>query len=191
MATRASKQKASVFQIKVTLLDVEPLVWRRLLVPADIKLGQLHFVVNEAMGWTCSHLHSFVVGERVFGDPRLDEDRELGFEDERKVKLDGLVQEGQTLRYDYDFGDGWQHEILIEKHAKPDTRADYPLCIAGARACPPEDCGGVPGYEGLLRALADSDDEEHDECLTWVGGCFDPEGFDVNRTNEALRVLKR
>jgi hypothetical protein len=125
---------------------VEPAIWRRLLVSADITLGKLHFVLNEAMGWTCSHLHSFALRDRSFGDPRLDADRELGFEDERKVKLESLVGEKQSLRYDYDPGEGWEHDVLVEQRVEADERLCYPLCTGGARACPPEDCGGVPGY---------------------------------------------
>lgn len=191
MATRKRDKNAAVFQIKVTLLEVEPPVWRRLLVPADTTLGKLHFVVNEAMGWKCSHLHSFALRDRTFGDPLLDPEGELDFEDERKVKLDALVQAGQALAYEYDFGDSWSHELQIEERLGADPRLSYPLCIGGARACPPEDCGGTRGYERLLRALADEDDPEHDDLLRWMGGFFEPEGFDVNRTNEALRALKR
>jgi hypothetical protein len=191
MVKRVRKSTASVFQLRVTLNHVNPTIWRRLLVPADIKLGKLHFVLNEAMGWTCSHLHSFALRDRRFGDPELDADSELGFEDERKVKLESLVGEKQSLRYDYDFGDSWEHEVLVEKRLEADGRLFYPLCTDGARACPPEDCGGVPGYERLVAALADSDDAEHDELLTWVGGHFDPEGFDINRTNQALHAIAR
>jgi hypothetical protein len=191
MVKRVRKSTASVFQLRVTLKHAEPAIWRRLLVPADITLGKLHFVLNEVMGWTCSHLHSFALRDRRFGDPGLDADSELGFEDERKVKLESLVGEKQSLRYDYDFGDSWEHEVLVEKRLEVDERLCYPLCTGGARACPPEDCGGVPGYESLVAALADSDDDEHDELLTWVGGHFDPEGFDVNRTNQALHAIAR
>jgi hypothetical protein len=191
MVKRIRKSTASVFQLRVALNQVEPAIWRRLIVPADITLGKLHLVLNEVMGWTCSHLHSFVLRDRSFGDPRLDADRELGFEDERKVKLESLVGEKQSLRYDYDFGDSWTHEVLVEKRLEADERVCYPLCIGGARACPPEDCGGVPGYARLVAALADSDNAEHNELLTWVGGHFDPEGFDVNRTNQALHAVAR
>jgi hypothetical protein len=191
MVKRVRKSTASVFQLLVTLDQVEPTIWRRLLVPTDITLGKLHFVLNEVMGWTCSHLHSFGLRDRRFGDPRLDPDRELGFEDERKVKLESLVGEKQSLRYDYDLGDSWEHEVLVEKRLEVDERLCYPLCIGGARACPPEDCGGVPGYARLVAALTDSDDAEHDELLTWVGGHFDPEGFDANRTNQALHAIAR
>lgn len=189
--TRTRKGSGSVFQLKVTLNEVEPLIWRRLLVPADLSLGALHFVLNEAMGWTNSHLHSFTLRDRTFGDPRLDEDDELGFEDERKVKLENLVGERQTLRYEYDFGESWEHEVLVEKQLEADPRLSYPLCIGGARACPPEDCGGVAGYASLVDGLADPAASEHDDLLTWVGGHFDPEAFDCNRTNQARRAITR
>lgn len=152
-------------------------------------LGTLHFVLNEVMGWTNSHLHAFALRDRTFGDPGLDPGGELGHEDERKVKLDSLVGEKQSLRYEYDFGDSWEHDVLVEKRLEADARLYYPLCIGGERACPPEDCGGPPGYAGLVVALADSNNAEHDEILTWVGGHFDAEGFDVNRTNQALRHI--
>jgi hypothetical protein len=189
MVNRTQKPRASVFQLKITLAHVEPPIWRRLLVPADITLGTLHLVLNEVMGWTDSHLHSFSLRDRTFGDPSLDPDRELDYEDERKVTLDSLVREKQSLRYEYDFGDSWDHKVLVEKRFDADDRVYYPLCIGGERACPPEDCGGAPGYANLIAALADSKDAEHDELLAWVGGYFDPEGFDVNRTNEALRDI--
>jgi hypothetical protein len=189
MAKRIQKRTASILQLKITLDHVEPAIWRRLLVPSDITLGTLHFVLNEAMGWTNSHLHAFALRDRTFGDPGLDPDGELGHEDERKVMLDRLVAEKQSLRYEYDFGDSWEHEVLVEKRLEVDARFHYPLCIGGERACPPEDCGGPPGYAGLVVALADANSAEHDELRTWVGGHFDPEGFDVNRTNQALRHM--
>jgi hypothetical protein len=191
MATRKPAKASSVFQLKITLVGIKPAIWRRILVPTNITLGKLHFVVNEAMGWTCSHLHSFAVGDSTFGDPRLDASGELGYEDERKVRLDAVVLVGHAFGYEYDFGDGWVHEIQVEKQLNADSRLTYPLCIGGARACPPEDCGGPPGYQGLVQTLADKHSAEHDELLTWVGGQFDPEGFDTNRTNVALRAQKR
>jgi hypothetical protein len=180
------KREASVLALKISLTDVEPSIWRRLLVPTDISLGRLHLIVNEAMGWTNSHLHSFTVGDRTFGDPELDPDGEVNFEDERKVKLSALLGEGRSIAYEYDFGYGWEHDILVEKRLDADARLSYPLCVGGARACPPEDCGGVSGYEALLAVLLDEDHHEHDDTLTWVGGHFDPASFDVNRTNRAL-----
>lgn len=190
MPRRLIKVPSSVFKLKVTLRHIEPAVWRGLLVPADIVLPRLHLVLNEAMGWTNSHLHMFKLRDRKFGDTRAPDAGELQIEDERKVTLDALLGPGQKLAYDYDFGDGWRHEVLVEKQHDVDERVTYPLCIGGARACPPEDCGGPPGYEQLLAALIDEDHEEHDRLLTWIGGHFDPEGFDVNRTNFALRSPK-
>jgi hypothetical protein len=185
------KRSAPIFQLKVTLLHIEPPVWRRLLIPSDISLAKLHFAINEAMGWTCSHLHSFTFADRTFGDPELDPDGELDFEDERKVKLSALADQGSSIAYEYDFGDGWEHEIMIEASIEADPRLRLPLCVGGARACPPEDCGGVPGYERLREVLLDGRHPEFDETLTWVGGFYDPEGFDSNRTNQALRALPR
>jgi hypothetical protein len=183
MAPRIRKAKPSVFQLHIALLELEGApVWRRVLVPSDIRLGELHLVLNEAMGWTHSHLHQFVVGKRTFGDPDTDEDGV--FEDEGGVRLDELVGVKDRFIYEYDFGDDWMHEVRVEKKVAFDERVLYPVCIGGARACPPEDCGGPLGYERLLEALENDDD---DELVSWVGGFFDPAGFDVNRTNQALR----
>lgn len=182
MPRRTRKAKPSVFQLHIALQEVEAPVWRRVLVPSDVTLSELHLALNEAMGWTNSHLHQFIFGKRVFGDPDFDQDGE--FEDERPVRLDELVSAGDRFTYEYDFGDDWMHEVVVEKKLPFDPRYVYPVCIGGARACPPEDCGGPPGYERLLEALLNDD---NDELVEWVGGVFDPDGFDVNRTNQALR----
>ncbi|MHB8878879.1 MAG: plasmid pRiA4b ORF-3 family protein, partial [Myxococcaceae bacterium] len=187
---RTRKAPTSIFQLKVTLQGVQPAVWRRLLVPADIALARLRMAINEAMGWWNAHLHQFRLRDRTFGDPSVDDTGDLEFEDERRAKLNQLVGAGQALVYEYDFGDGWDHEVLVEEAPDVDERLSYPVCIGGARACPPEDCGGTGGYENLLAQLADPSHEEHDSSLTWVGGHFDPEGFDVNRTNRALRDMR-
>ncbi len=187
MPRRARAAPPSIFQLKVTLEDIRPQIWRRLLVPSNATLDQLHAVLQEAMGWTNSHLHQFTLEDRRIGDPLADEDGGLQFEDERKVRLDHLLGEGQRLVYEYDFGDGWTHELLVEKVLEPDERIQYPLCVAGSRAYPPEDVGGPGGYENFLEALRDHAHEEHDEILAWVGGVFDPEGFDLNTVNRTLR----
>src|SRR5664280_203607 len=189
MAARKRTPNNSIFQLKVTLRQVKPAVWRRLLVPADVTLAEFHYIINEAMGWTCSHLHSFSIGKRTFGDPELDPDGELKYENEREATLASLADVGQKLTYLYDFGDDWYHDVSIEKRLAFDTRISYPLCIAGARACPPEDCHGPHGYQELVEAIRDEKHTEHDEILAWVGGYFDPEGFDPNRTNTALREM--
>lgn len=181
----------SVYQLKITLQQVSPAVWRRVLVPADIPLGALHFVLNEAMGWDCKHMHSFIIGDRTYSDPGHDLDGELGFENEHEVELGGLVVAGKQLTYAYGEGDGWLHEIAVEQQLPADERFGYPLCIGGARACPPEDCGGPPGYARLLQALADKEHPEHAAMLALVGGYFDPEGFDANRVNTVLTQMFR
>lgn len=190
MATRKKSAPKSIFQLKVSLRDIEPEIWRRVLVPSNIPLGRLHAVLQAAMGWTNSHLHQFRLRDRTFSDPRLDDTGDLEFEDERKLALDRLVGAGQSLQYDYDFGDGWEHEVLVERVLEPDERLHYPICTAGARACPPEDVGGPGGYEEFLRALADPKQADHDQMVTWIGGVFDPDGFDVNLTNRALREVR-
>jgi len=153
MPRRAPAAPTSIFQLKVTLEEISPPIWRRILVPSNLTLDKLHAVLQKAIGWTNSHLHQFTMHERRIGDPRVDEEAGPQLEDERKVRLGHLLDEGKRCIYEYDFGDGWTHELLVEKVLVPDERIQYPSCIAGARACPPEDVGGVGGYEDFLEAL--------------------------------------
>ena len=173
-----------IYPLKITLKYVKPPVWRRVEVPVDIKLGKLHDVIQTAMGWTNSHMHAFVAGGTVYGTP--DPEFGGGTKSERSVRLDGVVDEGGKLRYEYDFGDGWEHEIKVEKAFDADPATHYPRCTAGKRACPPDDCGGPFGYEELLRAIQDPSHPEHEEMLDWIGGEFDPEAFDVAEVNRGL-----
>lgn len=139
------------------------------------------------MSWTNSHLHCFDFGDHRFGMVGIEEDAE-DLEDERRTRVATLLQrKGDELVYRYDYGDDWEHLVLLESVMHPDDRLRYPLCVGGRRACPPEDCGGVNGYEELLRVLASPKDPEHDTMLAWVGGYFDPESFDPNAVNRALR----
>jgi hypothetical protein len=130
-----------IHQLKITLKHIKPPIWRRLEVPADIKLGKLHDVIQIAMGWTDSHMHAFIAGQTVYGTP--DPEFGGGTKSERNVRLDSIVKAGGKLVYEYDFGDGWVHEIKVEKVLDADPAAHYPRCTAGKRACPPEDCGGL------------------------------------------------
>ncbi len=186
MPKPTKKSPSAVFRLRIELAHVAPPVWRTLLVPVNLTLAALHTAVNEAMGWSDSHLHMFMFKERRIGDVTKPDARELKLQDERKVRLDDLVGVGGALRYEYDFGDGWTHHIKVEAKLDADERFVYPLCVAGGRACPPEDCGGPPGYEHLVAALRDPASAAHDELISWVGGHFDLEGFDVNRVNQAL-----
>ncbi len=154
-----------VHRITVTLAEVaEPRVWRRLLIPAAMPLHRLHCVIQTAMGWQDCHLHSFTDGRRTYGLP----DPELEFTDERCVRFGDLDVEGGPISYTYDFGDGWEHEIVVEAVGAAEPGECYPRCVDGEGACPPEDCGGPPGYEHLREILADPADEEHDYMVRWL-----------------------
>jgi hypothetical protein len=167
-------------QLKITLQGVRPPVWRRLVVPMSLTLGELHQVFQTAMGWTDSHLHAFDIGGATFGDL---EDLDGSGIDESRARLSRAIGKVSKFRYEYDFGDGWVHDVAIER---TDGDAAVPRCLAGRRACPPEDCGGPGGYDHLLKVLADPAHEEHTELAEWVGA-FDPAAFDVAETNDRLR----
>jgi hypothetical protein len=174
-----------IVRLHLQLLEVYPAPWRRIEIRAEATFWALHVAIQNAMGWTDSHLHDFELsnadsGEPVWiGMPDLDdEDREILVDfDER---LDSWIHsEGERLFYNYDYGDGWRHELVVEAVQPAAPRIRYPRCLAGERACPPEDVGGPAGYESLLEALRDPEHPEHDEYRLWVGGSFDPERFDV------------
>jgi len=171
------------YELKVTLRGIRPPIWRRFRVRDDITLGKLHDLLQVIMGWTDSHLHQFVSKGIYYGQP----DPEFPRQDEGKVHLrDVLRKPKDRLMYEYDFGDSWDHDLVLERVLPHEARARYPLIVAGKRACPPEDCGGIPGYYRLLEALANSADPEHQELLEWVGGSFDPEAFDVGTLNRVF-----
>jgi len=157
-----------IVQIKVKLLGMtKPPVWRRVQLRADTRLDQLHEILQAALGWENYHLHAFSFGEEEFGprDPELN----LDFSDERQVTLGELTDIGARFRYTYDFGDNWEHEILVEDLLDPDPDTHYPILVAAKGACPPEDCGGTWGYADLKEILADPNDERHQEMLEWLG----------------------
>ena len=195
MPTKRTPVEPIVYQLLITLAEVTPPVWRRVLVTGDTSLHHLHWVVQAAMGWTNSHLHQFRVGDDVYSqlDFGLDEDEDYKVKNERTAKLGRLGLEPHSrFIYEYDFGDSWHHEIEVEAITKPDDRFYYPLCVAGERACPPEDCGGVWGYANFKEAIRDPEHEEHDQLIEWIGGIFDPDGFDVNAANrEICRLVPR
>lgn len=186
---KTSKDKGSfrqIYQLKVNLVGSRPPIWRRVLVPGDIALSDLHFVIQKVMGWWNSHLHQFSVGGEEYSDPEFEiED----VKNEKRVRLRDVVSEPKdSLLYEYDFGDGWEHKITIEKIMTPDkVTTKLPLCVNGARACPPEDCGGMWGYQSFLAAIADPKHEEHKAMLEWIGEPFDPEWFDVEEVNKSFR----
>ena len=175
-----------IYALRVELEGIEPLIWRRLQVPTGITLPRLHSVLQVAMGWTDSHLHSFRIGDRSYSN--AEELADLNMLDVKGRRLEALL--GETIRefeYEYDFGDSWLHRIVVESMTEAKVERPYPLCVAGERACPPEDVGGVPGYQDFLEAIANPEHEEHDGMLVWAGGAFDPAGFDINSVNRELR----
>ncbi len=179
-----------VARIKITLMDTDPPVWRRLLVPAAIRLDRLDRVIQAAMGWTNSHLHMFIHPTGHYGTP----DPDLPLYDERKATLRDLAgRDGDTFGYEYDLGDSWEHEILLEKLVPAEPGGRYPACLDGARACPPEDCGGTPGYEQLIDTLADPNHPDHQDMLQWLGiekgTDFDPARFDPTDANRRLDTV--
>lgn len=176
-------RSATVLELRIVIKHIAPPIWRLVLVRPTTTLDQLHSVIQETFGWQDYHLYSFIHSGRTFGRPGS----ELNFEDSTRMTLQRLgLTAGDTLTYMYDFGDDWHHEVSIVSTRRADPEAFYPRCIDGARAGPPEDCGGPPGYDDLLSVLADSTHERFAELRTWVGPHFRPETFDLRATNRIL-----
>lgn len=177
---------SQTFRIKVTLRDTKPPIWRRLEVPGDILLPKLHRVLQVAMGWTDSHLHLFRVGQDCYAPPG---DWEPVGADSRQVALVDLAAgQGARLVYEYDFGDGWTHDILVE--AVVEARCDGVRLLGGRRRCPPENCGGPWGYQELLEAMADPSHERHAEVVEWVGEEWDAKEFEVEEVAAELMGVR-
>ena len=187
-----SRTAPEIYQLKVTLKEAKPPIWRRFQMAAEATLADLHPILQRVMGWESYHLHQFRVGRELFGVPDPHDPFGGDVTDERKVPLREVLPGAKAkLRYEYDFGDGWDHEVVLEKILPPDPAAELPRCLAGKRACPPEDCGGVWGYAELLDAVSDPNHPEHEEMLEWLGEGFDPEEFDPEAVNAALRTPVR
>lgn len=176
----------SIYQLKVTLKYSQPPIWRRLQVASTDTLEDIHIALQIVMGWTNNHLHQFVKEQTFYGVP--DEDFPSEMLDELDYRLDRILEkEKDTLIYEYDFGDGWMHDIVLEKILPFKTGIKLPICLKGSRACPPEDIGGVPGYEMFLEAITDPSHPEHEEMLEWIEDDFDPEKFNLEEVNDLLR----
>jgi len=191
-SAQASLEKT--YQLKIELAGASTPIWRRVLVPGNASLGRLHAVIQVAMGWDNDHLHQFIVDKQFYSDPEFGMN-DLGdaprVRNEHKTLLSDVApRAGKVLIYEYDFGDSWTHRVKVEKILKQEPSIGSAVkCIDGARACPPEDCGGVWGYEDLLQALKDPKHKGHESTLEWLGEEFDPEAFDLEETNKALRQL--
>ncbi|MFC2118240.1 plasmid pRiA4b ORF-3 family protein [Bacteroidota bacterium] len=170
----------SIYTLKVTLMEIKPEIWRRFTVSSDVLLPKLHQMLQTIMGWTNSHLHQFIKDEKIYCEPSPYD--EMNSIDYRNISLEKfLKKEGDQIIYEYDFGDGWRHNITLEKIIK------VPLCLEGERACPPEDCGSFPGYENLVEIIKDPSHKEYNDYMTWLGGSYDPELFEKEKINKLLR----
>jgi len=204
-----------IHELKITLLGSKPPIWRRIAVPSDMRLSDLHEVIQIVMGWSNYHMHQFIVPntqskptreelasldwqkryerltmcrDRCWSDPRMELE---GAEDERKTKLRELAPAVKSkFTYEYDFGDGWEHQIEVVKSGPSVEGVKYPVCLDGKLACPPEDCGGIWGYYEMLEALQDPKHEQHIETVEWIRRNFDPERFDLKKVNAVLAKLR-
>jgi len=191
MPTNKPARDSAIYQIKIAL-PTKPPIWRRVLVPAGITMAKLHDVIQAAMGWEDGHMHEFRAGRISIGRPSP-EDEFMGGErplNEAKILVQDVIRKaGDKVRYTYDFGDSWEHQVTLEKVLEPQPDTAYPICIAGKLRCPPEDCGGVWGYINLLEALGDPSHPEHDDMMEWAGP-IDPERFSVDEANMRLARLR-
>ena len=185
MAAQKKPADTTIYQLKISLADTKPPIWRRVQVFSSTTLQELHFIIQESMGWYNSHLHQFLIDGVEYGKPAPEYDFHVT--DEAKIKLSKVVG-GEKVKflYTYDFGDGWDHTILVEKILPRDPKVIYPICIKGKRACPPEDCGGPWGYVEFLEAIQNPSHPDHDDMLEWIEGAFDPEEFDLDEVNQRL-----
>jgi hypothetical protein len=189
----------NVYQFKITLKEITPAVWRRIQVPENYTFWDLHVAIQDSMGWTNAHLHAFNMIH-----PETGESEEIGIPDDSDFAeipmlagweeniADWFSKENMKADYNYDFGDDWNHEVVLEKILPKETGKKYPICLDGERACPPEDCGGVWGYEDLLETIRNPDHEEYENMMTWLGRGFDPDYFDPEKVkfNDPKKRLK-
>lgn len=180
-----------VLRLRVELLDIRPAIWRVVEVPAALTLGRLHSVLQVLMGWHDCHLWAFEAKGRRFKTPdqEWDDPARPSLSPDEATLGELLTREGETLRYNYDFGDNWRIGVAVETIGEPEPGVRYPRCVAGERAGPPEDCGGLPGYEGLLKARKNPKTKAAKELLAWAGPGWDPGAFDLATVNKALAGL--
>lgn len=184
---------SKVYQLKIQLLHISPTIWRRVLVPSDIDLHSLHFVLFTTMGWQGYHVHQYKIGDSYFGVPHED-DEDFGFSvmDDSLYVLEEIAPVLKfKFKYEYDMGDGWEHKITLEKIMPGEPTQKYPLCIDGENACPPEDCGGIPGFYNFVEAMEHPKHPEHAAMKEWSGGSFDPKKFELDAVNKRLQKVFR
>jgi len=178
-----------IYRLKITLMESKPSIWRRILVEEDVLLSDLHKIIQTTMGWTNSHLHHFIKDDAFYTERMPNDDfwEEMNNVDYKGMRLNQLLPfVKNTVVYEYDFGDGWDHEVLLEKFIKVDESLKYPICIAGSMNCPPEDIGGIMGYCEMLKVLRNPNNEEYESYISWLGGEFDYKEFDIDKINKKL-----
>jgi hypothetical protein len=188
---RLPQKTNTVFQIKVTLMGIAPLIWRRVQTQ-DCTLADLHDLLQVTMGWEFEHLYRFIIGGVEYAD--LDKASDEDVQDACDTNLSAILpaqNRRPRFHYEYDFGDQWMHQLIVEERFPPEQGVKYPICAAGQRTCPPEDCGGPSRYPYFVEAISNADHREHEEMLAWVGGDFDPENFDLESVNKNLRHMRR
>ncbi len=179
------------YQIQIALRGSKPKIWRRILVPSDLLLSDFHKIIQTTMGWTNSHLHQFIKNQTFYTRRMADDDfwEEMDNVDYSKTKISDLLKkEKDRIIYEYDFGDSWEHNIILEKIEENGMNEIIPTCLTGKNNCPPEDCGGIWGYSDMLEILKHPDHEEYEEYVEWLGKEFDPKYFDKNEINEMLKT---
>jgi hypothetical protein len=187
---RPANKTDDVFQIKMTLKGIDPPIWRRIQTK-DCTLEELHALIQVTMGWEFEHLYRFNIGGMDYADLDMTSDDDV--EDAGDTKLSEVLPAGSRrprFHYEYDFGDEWIHQLIVEERLPPEEGVKYPICVAGQRACPPEDCGGPWTYPDFVEAVSNPAHRRHDELLEWVGGEFDPERFDLEAVNNELRRMR-
>lgn len=178
-----------IYQVQIALKGFKPKIWRRLLIPSDLLLSDFHKIIQTSMGWTNSHLHQFIKNRTFYTERMLDDDYwdEMDNIDYKFIRISDLLKkEKGRITYEYDFGDGWEHNIILEKILPVDSNVNYPVCVKGKMNCPPEDCGGVWGYANMLEILEQPKHEEYESFIEWLGDEFDPEYFEMEEINEML-----
>lgn len=200
---KKAKAAPAIYRLRVTLRWIDPPIWRLIDVPGDVSLEKLHRIIQAAMGWENSHLYGFRLGRTDFGGaPDFDlgafidlASSGLGPKARPRSPRNAILSDvaparGKSFLYEYDFGDSWEHDVWVEEIRTGEGSPSHPVCLAGERACPPEDCGGVPGYEDLLAAIRDPEHPDHEDLVEWVGSAFDPEAFDLDAVNLRLRRFR-
>lgn len=182
----------TVYQIQIALKGFKPKIWRRILIPSDISMSDFHYVIQVVMGWTNSHLHQFFQYGTFYSEPQEGSWDDMDAEDYTDLSVsDLLTREKDILIYEYDFGDGWEHQITLEKVLPKTGETQLPVCLQGKMNCPPEDCGGVWGYAEMLEILKQPQHEEYESYIEWLGDKFDPEYFDKDAVNQVLQGMRR